>query len=282
MVSYKSFKDQGGRLAQIFEKIQDQDFGIIYKPGPENVVADTLSRIKTIYFSSELNWADEQKRDETLQHLISKANEGKEVKLSKTKLKIANNVLVTEQEPNRIIVPVHLAETIISSFHDEITGGHLSSEKTTSRIESRFWWPDLKQRVKRYCEACSVCQLFKESTTAKAPLKPIEASHPGQIIAIDFAGPFPTTKNNNNYIIVAIDLFSKWCEVRAVQDCSAETAARFIVEQVICHLGTPLNILSGQDVAFESILFKELCERFRIGKLRATAYHKEGNGQCER
>jgi hypothetical protein len=58
-------------------------------------------------------------------------------------------------------------------------------------------------------------------------------------VAMDTAGPLPETKSGNRYILVAIDHYSKWCEVKAVADHGAKTTARFLEDDVICSTEYP-------------------------------------------
>jgi len=48
--------------------------------------------------------------------------------------------------------------------------------------------------------------------------------------------------NQNKYIIVAIDYFSKWSEVKAVQNKTAETVARFLFELICRHSRVSIQI----------------------------------------
>jgi hypothetical protein len=38
---------------------------------------------------------------------------------------------------------------------------------------------------------------------------------------------FPKTKHGNKHVLVVIDHYSKWCEVRAMVDHDIETTVRF-------------------------------------------------------
>jgi len=63
-------------------------------------------------------------------------------------------------------------------------------------------------------------------------------------IALDTAGPLPETKTCNKYILVAIDHYSKWCEAKAVANHGANTAARFLEDDLICRYGVLKFVLT--------------------------------------
>ena len=46
-------------------------------------------------------------------------------------------------------------------------------------------------------------------------------------IAIDTAGPLSTTKRGNQYVLIAIDHFTKWVEALPVASHDATTVAEF-------------------------------------------------------
>ncbi len=82
-------------------------------------------------------------------------------------------------------------------------------------------------------------------------------------VALDTVGPLPETKSGNKYILVAIDHYSKWCEVKAVTDHGAKTASRFLEDNIISRYGIPkfvLNDNGGEWVAE----FDEMCKDYGI------------------
>ena len=63
-------------------------------------------------------------------------------------------------------------------------------------------------------------------------------------IGIDIKGPLQITSNNNQYIIMVMDYFTKWPEAKAIADIKAEIIAKFIYEEIICQYETPEELLS--------------------------------------
>ncbi|GFU29252.1 retrovirus-related Pol polyprotein from transposon opus [Trichonephila clavipes] len=48
------------------------------------------------------------------------------------------------------------------------------SRKTRQRIKYSFYWPTIKQDVKRFCESCKICQLRKPITYRdRVPIQPL-------------------------------------------------------------------------------------------------------------
>ena len=105
---------------------------------------------------------------------------------------------------------------------------------------------------------------------------------PFERIAIDVAGPFPTTDDGNKYILVAMDYFSKWVEAYAIPSQEAAVVAETLLKELVCRFGVPLELHSDQGRNFESAVFQGLCEMLGIRKTRTTAMHPQSDGMVER
>jgi hypothetical protein len=184
---------------------------------------------------------------------------------------------------SQIVVPKHMITEILTAYHSSTLSGHLYYDKTWPRIKTKFYWPEMNQHTKKFCESCVICQEVKKSThKSRAKLVTIGFQELFRMIGIDITGPLPTTARGNKYIIVAIDYCSKWCEVLAIKDFTALTTVKFLIDNWICRFGVPEKILTDQGTNFEANLFQQLCQALKIEKLRSNAYHPECNGEVER
>jgi hypothetical protein len=96
--------------------------------------------------------------------------------------------------------------------------------------------PNLFKDAKDYDRTCDVCQrVGKPSHRDKFPLHPIRALQYFEKWAVDFIGPInpPTKHSKERYIITATDYFTHWDEIEPIRDCSIDTAAIFIFENII-------------------------------------------------
>ena len=59
-------------------------------------------------------------------------------------------------------------------------------------------------------------------------------------------GPLPKTVNDNEYIMVEWDHFTKWTVAYALKDHTAQTVAEILIEHFICRFGVPMQIHSDQ------------------------------------
>ena len=92
--------------------------------------------------------------------------------------------------------------------------------------------------MRRYCRSCLVCASRKGTGRAIRPaLQPLPVGGAFQRIGVDVL-QLPQTLDGNQY---AVDYLTKWVEVFAVPNQTAETIARLLVEEVICRHGHHRN-----------------------------------------
>jgi transposase InsO family protein len=95
-------------------------------------------------------------------------------------------------------------------------------------------------------------------------------------------GPMAETSQGNRFIIVATDYLTKWPEARATSDETAETAAKFLYEDILTRHGAPKELLSDRGRTFVNKTVAELCKRLEVRQTLASAYHPQTNGLVER
>ena len=66
------------------------------------------------------------------------------------------------------------------------------------------------------------------------------------------------------YLLVAMDYFTKWPEVYAIQNQGSSTVADALVSHFFCRFGVPIELHSDQGRNFESRLMQEVLERLGV------------------
>ena len=91
----------------------------------------------------------------------------------------------------------------------------------------------------------------------------------------------PLSTNNNRYLLVIQDYFTKWADAIPLPD---QTASRITVELIkfFCTYGPPQVLHSDQGRNFESAIFTQVLDAFGVHKSRTTPYHPQGDGMVER
>jgi transposase InsO family protein len=198
-----------------------------------------------------------------------------------------NDLLMRRLNPPIPYVPQgELRRTILQIYHDTApNGAHFGRDKTTHKIKTRYYWPSMCKDIENYVKSCIPCAQYnprrQKSPGKLRPIKPPEGVW--QLVAMDFHGPInPTSQRGNKYIISLTDVLSKFVVTKAVRDNSAQTAVRFLKEDVITKFGTPRCILTDNGTHFTSSMMNELIKRIGATHLYSTPYHPQTNGQVER
>ena len=95
-----------------------------------------------------------------------------------------NNRLAWEEDEvaymeGRIYVPHNkeLREEILKEHHDPVDIGHPEQHRMLELLKRTYWWPGLKEDIKRYVQECFKCQQNKVQHQKKAgELHPLEIS----------------------------------------------------------------------------------------------------------
>ena len=165
-----------------------------------------------------------------------------------------------------------------------MSGGHFGVEKTLARIKQRFWWPSLETSVERHIANFDRCAARSTAgIKRKAELQTFSVHGAFKTLAADILGPVTLArKSRARYILVMSDLFTKYAVTVALQDMTAATVAKAIIDEWIMKFGAPDVIHTDQGLNFNSELMQDICRTFMIEKTRTTPYHPQGNGQVEK
>jgi transposase InsO family protein len=82
-------------------------------------------------------------------------------------------------------------------------------------------------------------------------------------------------------MLVAIDKFSKWVEVRPITNLRAEQAVTFFTD-IIYRFGVPNSIITDNGSQFTGRKFLEFCDKYHIRVDWVAVVHPQTNGQVER
>jgi transposase InsO family protein len=145
-----------------------------------------------------------------------------------------------------------------------------------------FYWPTAVADATRIVRSCQGCQFYTRQTHLSAQaLQTIPITWPFAVWGLDLVGPLQKAPRGFSHLLVAIDKFSKWIEVRPLTSIRSEQAVAFFT--IIIHrFGVSNSIITDNGTQFTGKKFLDFCEDHHIRVDWATVAHPMTNGQVER
>ena len=183
--------------------------------------------------------------------------------------------------PPARVVRVGERAIILKRMHED-DGAHFGQARTYDSISQLYFWPGMTRDIREYVRQCDVCQ--RQGTLPKrAPeLHPIPVNHVLETIGIDLVGPFDTSSDGNQYIVVCTEYLTKWVEAKAIPNKRATTVGRFLVDNVVFRYGIFTKLISDQGTEFCNTVVGEVLSILGIQHAVSSAYHPQTNGLTER
>jgi len=177
-----------------------------------------------------------------------------------------------------------IKEEILKENHNLADMGHPGQHRMLELIKRTYWWPGLKEDIKKYIQGCFKCQQNKVQYQRKAgELHPLEILEgPWQEISIDIIGPLPKS-NGMDAIVVIVDQFTKMIRLKATtMNISSKGIANIYRNEIWKLHGIPRKILSDRGPQFASKFIEKLTKAVRMKRQLSTAYHLQTDSQTER
>lgn len=91
---------------------------------------------------------------------------------------------------------------------------------------------------------------------------------------------FPKMQNVYEYLVVAVDYFSRWIEAKPLTNPTEENVSKFFLDNILCLFGFPRAVITNHGVQFSSMFTLE-CQRLHIKHWKSSVAHPQGNGQVK-
>jgi hypothetical protein len=145
---------------------------------------------------------------------------------------------------------------LLAEIHSGECGCHATSTNLVSKAyHSGFYFPTAVTDAKDLFKRCKGCQFFaKQQHLPAQALCTIPPSWPFAMWGLDVVGPFRTAPGGYKHILVVVDKFTKWIEVRPVVKVTSEEAVKFIGD-IKHRFGVPNRIITDLGKAFTSSIF---------------------------
>lgn len=281
-------KDLLPRVARWWIYLQDFNFEIEYRKGVLMGHADYLSRnpptLQVNNIERPFNWAQiAQSADSETLDLIQKLRDGV---LDSSRYMCQNDVLYYRYSPvgeeSRLLcyIPKGHRLSLLRVFHDEHE--HIGADKTYDLILKHFWFPGLKQFVRKYTSHCLIC--ISKKRVPRAPYQPItsweKSDVPFNTIHVDVLGPLPES-NGYKFVLIMVDSFTKYCLLYPMYRQDTSELKR-VFSSAVSLFGAPKLIVCDRGRMFEASAFTSWVAEMGCVIHYITPEMHHSNGQVER
>ncbi|XP_060073920.1 uncharacterized protein K02A2.6-like [Ylistrum balloti] len=281
--------------------LQKYNLDVIFKPGKEMFIADTLSRaylpdsaddlvpdLSVNFVSAYLplspekyiEFQKETANDHELQILQDVVLEGwlsdkREVPQEarpywpfRDEISCVDGLLFKN---HKVIIPKSLREKMLALVHKS----HLGIVKCKSMARDTLYWPGMSVEIENMIQKCSVCAEASRKDP-KEPLKETEIpDRPWSIISTDLF------EFRGQHYLVSVDHYSKWPELAKLDNLTSSNTIPYLKGQ-IARYGIPDRIISDNGPQFACEEFTKFCKDYGIEHRTSSPRFPQANGQAER
>ncbi|BES90037.1 multicellular organismal development [Nesidiocoris tenuis] len=279
------------RLSRFMLALQEYDFTIEYVPGRENLIADCLSRYCATHDNPVAihkivialidptlptlfeNFSRSQRQDARLLSIIHKI----EASNSRHELYGIHNGILYHKVKERWVVclPTATVNPLVWLVHRHYT--HIGVRKCLRILRENFHHKCLKKKVREVIRSCVICQRIKTTHVRHSPMLSVSATEPRELVAIDFYGPLPASPLNFRYILVVVDIATKFVRLYPILKASGAAVIDCLTQDFIPAYG-PINaILSDNGTQFTSATWCDKLRRMNIQLFRTSIRHPSAN-----
>ena len=163
-----------------------------------------------------------------------------------------------------VVPKAHRTATLNGCHRD---AGHQGHDQMLFLLQECFWWPGMAKQMRQVIKTCRRCLQY-EGSNPKAPLCPIVATTPLDLLHIDFTSIETTMELDTSprvaNVLVLQDHFTKYVLAYVTPNQTVKTVAKFLYGGFISIFGAPARLLSDRGTSFTSSIIRELCEILSI------------------
>ena len=174
-------------------------------------------------------------------------------------------------------------EKLIKEVHQGVCGPHMNGRMLAKNIvQLGFYWVTMEADCIKHVKKCHHCQIH--SNLNHLPPKELYnmiSPWPFLVCGIDIIGKItPKASSGHEFILVAIDYFTKWVEAASLSVLKAKHVARFMESDIICHYRVLHEIILNNGMHFEDKV-QRILEKYGVKYHKSSPYRPQTNGAVE-
>jgi ribonuclease HI len=175
------------------------------------------------------------------------------------------------------------ADSLMKEIHGGECGPHMNGRMLAQKIRRMgYFWITMEHDCTLFVRRCDKCQRFGNlDHVPPSELHGLSAPWPFAVWGIDIIGKIhPKASNGHEFILVAIDYFTKWVEAESFAVLGAKQVSRFFQKNIITRYGVPSEVISDNGTQFMGE-FASLMSKYRVKHHKSSPYRPQTNGAVE-
>ncbi|RVW62997.1 Transposon Ty3-I Gag-Pol polyprotein [Vitis vinifera] len=216
-------------------------------------------------------------------NLVIKADSGAENQFADALATLASLIVIpagVNVRPLLMRLDRASADQVMREVHVGVCGPHMGGHMLARKImRTGYFWLTIETDCCQFVQRCQECQMHGDLIhVPPSELHALASPWPFSVWGIDIIGKIsPKSSSGHEYILVAIDYFTKWVEAASYARLTAARVAKFIRSHIICRYGVPHELISDRGVHFKGEV-DTLIQEYGIQHHRSSAYRPQTNG----
>ena len=147
------------------------------------------------------------------------------------------------------------ADRVMREVHAGVCGQHMGGHMLIRKImRMGYFWLTMKTDCCQFVQKCPECQIHGDLIHAPpSKLHVLTSPWSFSVRRIDIIGKISLkSSSGHEFILVAIDYFTKWVEAASYTRLTSARVASFIISHIICRYGVPHELIFLQKSTLSS------------------------------
>ena len=185
---------------------------------------------------------------------------------------------------HQILIPKHIVPELLSTLHGK-TNKHPGITKMIQESRTNNYYPGLARKIRAWVINCPDCIANKRIDTRQIRPKMLSNTEftfgQEDCLEVDILPNLPSF-NGYRHIITMMDVFSRYLFAYPMQDMTARTVGRCIIDVMTRHCYLPTIILTDKGSQFRSEVVNQIAQTLDIRISHASTKHAQTIGILER
>jgi transposase InsO family protein len=179
-------------------------------------------------------------------------------------------------------IPIPQGRELIRDIHAGVCGHHVAPRTLVGNaFRQGFYCPTAVADASEVMHTYEGRQFYARTNLPAHALQTSLVTWSFAVWGLNIVGPLRKAPGGYTHLLVAIDKFSKWVEVRPITNLRAEQAVTFFTD-IVYRFGVLNSIITDNGSQFTDKKFLEFCDKYHIRVDWAAVAHPQTNGQVER